>query len=106
MAEKGVVPKQDNAKLVAILSYITLIGWIIALILNQQNKTSLGSFHIRQTLLIMIAGIVLSWIPLVGWILSIILFIFWIMGLIYAIKGEEKEVPLIGGLAQQWFKGL
>lgn len=98
--------KQDNAKLVAILSYITFIGWIIALILNQNKKTSLGSFHIRQALLLMIAGIILSWIPILRWILAIVIFIFWIMGLVYAINGQQKEVPVIGPLAQQWFKGL
>ena len=52
--------KNDNAKLVAILSYITLIGWIVALILNQQKKTPLGSFHVRQALMIMLTSIVLS----------------------------------------------
>ena len=56
-------PQPDQSKLVAILSYITFIGWIIALVLNQSKKTELGSFHVRQALLIMIAGIVLMWIP-------------------------------------------
>ena len=98
--------KQDQAKLVAIVSYITLIGWIVALILNSNKKTSLGSFHIRQALLIMIAGVVVSWIPYIGWILGLILFVFWIIGLIAAINGQEKEVPLIGAYAQKWFRGL
>ena len=98
--------QQDNAKLVAILSYITLVGWIVALILNQQKKTDLGSFHVRQALMIMLAGIVLSWIPIIGWILSIILFVFWILGFLAAINGQKKETPVIGGLAQEWFKGL
>jgi len=97
---------KDQSKLVAILSYITLIGWIIALILNMQKKTELGSFHIRQALLLMIAGIILTWIPIIGWILAIVVFIFWIMGLVYAIQGQMKEVPLIGSYAQKWFKGL
>ena len=96
----------NNGQLVAILSYITIVGWIIALILHLNKKTELGGFHLRQTLIIALAGIVLSWIPVIGWILSIILFIFWIMGLVYAIQGKKKEVPIIGGLGQSWFKGL
>ncbi|MBW2996237.1 hypothetical protein KY332_02945 [Candidatus Woesearchaeota archaeon] len=96
----------DQSKLVAILSYITLIGWIVALILNQSKKTELGSFHIRQALLIMIAGIILMWIPIIGWLLNIVVFVFWIMGLVYAIQGQMKEVPVLGPWAQQWFKGL
>ena len=98
--------KDDQSKVIAIVSYITPIGWIIALILNQSKKTDLGSFHIRQALLLMVAGIILSWIPVVGWILAIAVFVFWIMGLVYAVQGEKKEVPLIGAYAQQWFKGL
>ncbi len=96
----------DQSKLVAILSYITLIGWVIALILNMQNKTDLGSFHIRQALLLLLSMIVLSWIPMIGWLLSIVLFVFWVIGLVYAIQGQQKEIPLIGKLAQDWFKGL
>jgi len=42
VAEKN---KPDNAKLIAILSYITLVGWIIAIVLNSQSKTKLGSYH-------------------------------------------------------------
>ena len=98
--------KKDQSKTVAIVSYITLIGWIIALILNQSKKTELGSFHIRQTLLIYIAWFIFWWIPVIGWLLILVLFVFWIMGLVYAIQGQQKEVPLIGGLAQKWFKGL
>lgn len=98
--------KTDNSKLVAILSYITLIGWVIALILNNQNRTKLGSFHIRQALLLLLIGLVVQFFPVIGWILSIILFVFWIMGLISAIKEEQKEVPFIGSYAQDWFKKL
>jgi len=101
--------KEDQAKLVAILSYITIIGWVIALILNQNNKTKLGSFHVRQSLILIIAGAlgsVIFWIPLIGWALFILLVVFWIMGLVYAIQGQMKEIPLIGSYAQRWFKGL
>ena len=98
--------KPDIGRLVAIFSYITIVGWVLALILNLNNKTSLGSFHVRQALLLMLAWVVFSWIPVIGWIVALVLFIFWIMGLVYAINNKEKEVPIIGPLAQQWFKGL
>lgn len=100
------IKKKDQAKLVAILSYITIIGWVIALVLNMNQKTKLGSFHLRQALIIVLAGMVVMWIPLVGWLLGIILFVLWIIGLIGAINGQEKEIPIIGKYAQDWFKGL
>ena len=103
----------DNGKTYAIIAYITWIGWIVALILNSEKKFELAKFHLRQALLIMLAliacGIVMV-IPILGWLVGIVgyiaLLIFWIMGFIAAINGEKKEVPIIGKLAQQWFKGL
>ena len=56
--------------------------------------------------MLMISFMVLAWVPILGWIFIIVTFIFWIMGLISAVQGEEKEVPIIGALAQEWFKGL
>ncbi len=50
--ENQTTPQEDPGKTVAILSYCTLIGFIIALVLNgeQKNKSELGVFHIRQAL--------------------------------------------------------
>ena len=44
----------DNGKTVAIVCYFTLIGWIVALVMHSNNKTSLGAFHIRQMLGLML----------------------------------------------------
>lgn len=37
-----------------------------------------------------------AFIPLVNIVVGILCLVCWVMGLIYAIKEEEKEVPLIG----------
>ncbi len=50
----------NNGKTVAIISYLTLIGWIVALIMNNNNKSELGSFHIRQMLGVLIVAVLLS----------------------------------------------
>ncbi len=102
----------DNGKTVAIISYITLVGWIIALLMNNGNPTPLGSFHIRQSLGIMCAGVLLSIVSqFFGiWILSTIIglgiLVFWVLGLISAIQGDMKPVPLLGEQFQDWFKGI
>lgn len=101
--------KNEQGKTIAIVSYITIIGWVVALIMNQNIKDKFASFHIRQSLLIVIISAIIGAlrnIQFITWILGTILFVFWIMGLIYAINGQEKEVPLIGAYAQQWFKSL
>ncbi|HKJ90611.1 MAG TPA: hypothetical protein VJ960_05725 [Oceanipulchritudo sp.] len=101
-----------DPKVVAILSYITVFGWIAAVIMNNPKKP-LASFHVRQMLGIMLAGLVLSAIaiiPVLGWIVAfigmIVIFVFWIMGLIGAIQGQQKPLPLIGERSQEWFKAL
>ena len=108
----------DNGKTTAIVSYITIIGWLIAYFaMHQPKKTSLGSYHLRQTLLLFICAIVyqivimvvVMAVPAIGLILSLLslgFLVLWIMGLIAAINGEEKPMPLIGAKAQELFKGI
>ncbi|ARV13215.1 hypothetical protein [Gilvibacter sp. SZ-19] len=102
----------EDGKTIAIISYITLIGWIIALVMHQSNKTSLGAFHIRQMLGLMLFSLAISIVgqitglALVLWVLNLGLLVLWVLGLVGAIQGEEKEVPLVGSLFQDWFKGV
>ncbi|HET6577197.1 MAG TPA: hypothetical protein VFG66_02685 [Gemmatimonadales bacterium] len=97
-------------KTVAILSYITLIGFIAAIIMHQNNRTRLGAFHLRQVLglaLTSAAGAVFWVVPILGWIawflLLIPLFVLWILGLLSAIRGEMRPVPILGAQYQRWF---
>jgi uncharacterized membrane protein len=107
----------DNGKTVAIVSYITLIGWIVALIIHSSNKTSLGAYHLRQMLGLMILIIAISifkyltfMMPLAGGFVSLVLnlgiLVLWIFGLVNAANGQEKPVPLVGALFQKWFAGF
>ena len=63
-----------------------------------------AKFHLNQALVVNLASIVcgiLGYIPvvnLVGGILGIVVFVFWVMGLIAAIREEEKPLPVIGNI--------
>lgn len=94
-----------DPKVIAIVSYITIIGWIIALVLNKP-KSEFASFHIRQVLGIFLLGIVLSIIPFINMIAWIVPLVLWILGLISAIQGEKKPVPIVGDYFQDWFRSL
>ena len=102
----------DNGKTVAIVAYLTLIGWIVAFIMHNNNKTDLGAFHIRQMLGIIIVGILLniigfsSGISIVFWICRILAIVLWALGILGALNGEKKPVPVLGDQFQQWFKGI
>ena len=89
-----------DKKTTGIVAYIHWIGWIVAYCAGDKEG---AKFHLNQALVILIGqiiAIVINFIPYVGGIvctiLGIFLFVCWIMGLIYACKEEEKEVPLIG----------
>ena len=95
-----------DGKTKAIIAHITHIGWIIALVINSNEKDEITSFYIRQLLGIYLFSIVVAFIPLInviGWILALI---FWIMSLVGAVNGEMNETPVIGKYFQDWFKGL
>lgn len=99
-------------KVRAIVSYITPIGWIVAVATNTP-RDELASYHIRQALGIFLFAFVCSFstiVPILGWIVAffgyIISFVLWIMGLISALEGTMKPVPLLGEKFQEWFAGL
>lgn len=95
-----------DGKTKAIVAHITIIGWIIALVINSNEKDEIASYYIRQLLGLYLLGIICSIIPIIGWIASIVVFVFWIMSLVGAIQGEMKETPLVGKYFQDWFKSI
>ena len=94
-----------DAKTKAILAHFTIIGWIIALVANGNPKDAFTSFYIRQTLGLMLLGL-LTGIRFLTYILGVILLILWIISLVGAIQGEERPVPVLGEYFQEWFSGL
>ncbi|WP_233530597.1 DUF4870 domain-containing protein [Gelidibacter salicanalis] len=95
-----------DGKNIALIAHLTLIGWIVALVMNNNTKSDFASFYIRQMLGLMLCAIVLSVIPLVGWILNLGLLVLWIMSLIGAVNGEKKLTPVVGDYFQDWFKSF
>ena len=99
-----------DPKVVGIVAYITLVGTLVALVLNNP-KSDFGSFHVRQALgnfLLLLASRFL--IPVLGWIAGsaglLLGFVLWVLGIISAAQGEKKPVPLLGVQFQDWFKTL
>lgn len=96
----------SDGKNIAIIAHITIIGWIIALVMNSNNKTEVGSFYIRQMLGLVIIAFITSWIPFLNLLAFVVLFVAWIMSLISALGGEMKPTWLLGEQFQDWFKSL
>ena len=102
----------EHNKNAAIVAYLTIIGAVIAIFMNNENKSAFASFHIRQALGIFLTFFLLGY-PIGyfdSWMISsafyIFFFILWIYGFLGALNGEEKKVPLVGDFYQNLFKSL
>lgn len=90
----------------AILAYII---FFIPL-LTEAKKDPFVKYHIKQGLLIFIGWILvsaISWVlPFglwtIGQLLNLAVFVLMIIGIMAAAKGEEKPLPLIGKLGEQF----
>ena len=85
-----------------IVAYLSWPGLLIALLVGDRMASR---FHLNQSLVIWLAGTIIGFLsrtPLVGWIIGPVGGLFcavcWFIGLINAIQGVEKEVPLLGQL--------
>lgn len=104
MAKKG-----DDRKLFAFLGvFLTVIGFIIALAAKRNDKYVM--YYGKQGLVLFIAWIIawiiamiFAFIPVLGWIIMAAVYlgivVLWIMGMIYALSGEMKPIPVIGKFA-------
>ncbi|MDR6567965.1 hypothetical protein SAMN05660461_4792 [Chitinophaga ginsengisegetis] len=102
-----------NSKTLSILSYVTLIGWLIAYFSGKEKSDSLLRYHLRQSLGLAIVSILLnitltiiahvvpslSFLGLIGYVILI----FWILGIINAANQAEKPVPVFGKVFENKF---
>ncbi|NLG02498.1 MAG: hypothetical protein GX567_01480 [Clostridia bacterium] len=97
---------QQN-KAMAILSYL---GILVLIPILAAKDSAYARYHANQGLVLVIASIALGVvstvvsmlsIPFVGvlvYLCSIVIFIFEVMGIVQAAKGEAKPLPVIGGI--------
>ncbi len=101
----------EEGKTTAIISYITLIGTIIAFIMNNDKKNAFASFHIRQMVGLGLLSLVNSFViasisPMASLVITVILVVLWLIGFIGVMQGETKTIPVLGESFQNWFKGI
>jgi len=136
-SKKPETPSAPDAKedtTVALFAYLTPllfgVGIVIAIIMHRNKKTKLGSYHLRQSLGLLLtiaallltiasplkAALMLLWFLLCFFIPGVILLIIplgiavfvlvlWVMGLLSAINGQQKPIPVVGEYYQKWFAG-
>jgi len=90
----------DMVKVVSVLSYLTIIGWLIAAVLYGNHRSSLARFHLKQSLGLILTGTVLIFIPLIGWMLSVLVYLAWCVGLYHAFNNQRYLLPFIDNFYQ------
>jgi uncharacterized membrane protein len=102
-----------NNKTLSIVSYITLIGWLIAYFNGKEKADSLLKYHLRQALGLAIVSIIFNVVltvvativPALSFlgIAGLIIVVLWVMGIINAANGAEKPTPLVGKMFENKF---
>ena len=92
-------PEDASAnKWMAVLAYL---GILVLIPLFVAKESKFARFHVNQGLILLICSVVsavfsrMGW-GAIAWILNIVIFVLAIIGIINAVKGEAKELPVIG----------
>jgi len=102
----------QKGKTLAFVSYLTLIGTLIAFFMNQETKNPFTSFHIRQALGLWLLEMALGYfiggfdnwmITYSFWVFFGVLFIYGIIG---ALTGKLNSVPFLGSFFQKLFASI
>ncbi len=98
----------EDGKVCALLAYL-LIGIIWYFADEKMKKNNFAKFHVKQGIILLIVSIIIgvvgSILPFIGWFIILplgqLLILIWvILGIVYSLSGQEKELFLIGQFAK------
>lgn len=102
-------PKKEG-ELNTTMAFIAYLLFFVPLLTDSKDDPFV-KFHVKQAIVLVVASlaaVVLGVIPFLGLIISplasIAVTILWIVGMINALTGKQKEVPFIGKFADQYLK--
>ena len=102
----------EEGKGLAIISYLTIFGTIIAFYMNNEKQSNFASFHIRQALGLWLSffatGLIISnmdiaMVRLAFWMFFGVLIVY---GFVNAVASKVQLVPLLGAFYQKIFSNL
>ncbi|WP_341843080.1 DUF4870 domain-containing protein [Chitinophaga caseinilytica] len=106
-----------DRKTVAIISYISIIGWLIAYFqYKDKPRDPFVAYHLKQALGIAVISIILGVainvvvriVPALSVVVyaNIAILVLWVLGIINALNGLQKPVPVVGAMFERQFPFL
>ena len=107
----------EQGKLMAILSYVPLVGLIVSIIVLVQRNNSFSLYHAKQALTLMIAGFAMSvvlniltlmmhFIMYVSLLFSLGVIALMVLGILNAAAKKVQPLPVTGPLADKLFGSI
>ncbi len=105
-AKHASAASHDDDKVFALLGVgLPLLGYVILLLAKKDS--AYAKFYGKQGVVLfvaaivaMVAGMILAIIPFIGWaasvLLNVLILILWVVGIINALSGEVRDLPVIG----------
>lgn len=90
----------DQHKLWAIIGYIIPFLFFVPLVLDETKGNAFARFHANQQLLLLIVWII-GWVLMfvfIGLLVYLFALVLMIVGVVNAVNGKTKKLPLIGGI--------
>ncbi len=110
---------KKQGRTAALVGYLTIVGAIIAIMMNSEPKNDLARFHIRQAfglhIIFHASNLFISFVfgkldalasPLFffTWVgLYVFYFALWVYGFLGVLKFKKQAVPVLGVYFQKWF---
>mgnify|MGYP001598163078 FL=1 len=112
--EQELTNKNDSMLFAFLATFLSIIGFIIALIAKRDDKYVM--YYAKQSLVVFIATLLLSaagWVfwgiitllwlgNLLWWIAQLIIFLLWLISWVNALSGKMKPTPVIGHFARNF----
>ena len=86
----------------AALSYLGIL--VLVPLLTEAKKDPFVKFHAKQGLVLLICWVIggfVIWIPFVGWLIGLGILVLAIIGIVGALGGSQKPLPVIGSYAEK-----
>jgi len=107
---KSLIDTEDIKTWAFLATFLSIIGFIIVLISKKKDKYVM--FYAKQSVVVFVSALILGIIgsvflilPVIGSIIyfacHIVSLILWVLSWVYALSGEEKEVPIVGCYADK-----